>query len=76
MQGMLTVRWLMLFCFSALPSEQGGVLYFPVRPVAGRFGWNMLNEVYVVRLAFRAHLFGPDAGLYLSDMRFTQIEHT
>ena len=32
--------------------------------------------MYVVRLAFRAHVFGPDAGLYLSDMRFAQVEHT
>ena len=32
--------------------------------------------MYVVCLTFRAHIFGPDAGLYFSDMGFAQIEHT
>ena len=32
--------------------------------------------MYIVFLALFAHIFRPDTGLYLTDMRLAQIEHT
>ena len=33
------------------------------------------DRVYIVFLALFAHIFRPDTGLYLTDMRLAQIEH-
>ena len=35
-----------------------------------------LNQVYVVLQAFGTHIFRPNAGLYLADMCFPEVEHT
>ena len=32
--------------------------------------------MYIVFLTLFAHIFWPDTGLYLTDMRLAQIEHT
>lgn len=37
---------------------------------------SLLYKVYFKFFTFLAHIFGPDAGLYFSDVSFAKVEHT